>query len=62
MNDDLVVRYVLDSTEVIRTMNQVELACFLLEDDVFLLSVNEQIGGHTRKKKGKGCNPSSRYK
>ena len=53
MNDGLVVRYVLDDVTIIRTMNQIELAALLLEDDVFLLSVNEQKSAHIRKKKKK---------
>lgn len=53
MNDGLVVKYVLDDVTIIRTMNQVELAALLLKDDVFLLSVNEQKCGYTRRKKKK---------
>lgn len=53
MNDGLVVRYLLDDVTIIRTMNQIELAALLLEDDVFLLSVNEQKSAHIRKKKKK---------
>lgn len=53
MNDDLVVKYLLDDVTIIRTMNQIELAALLLEDDVFLLSVNEQKRGHTSRKKKK---------
>lgn len=53
MNDALVVMYVLDSVTITRTMNQVELAALLLEDDVFLLSVNEQKRGHIGRKKKK---------
>ena len=53
MNDDLVVKYLLDDVTIIRTMNQIELAALLLEDDVFLLSVNEQKRGHISRKKKK---------
>ena len=53
MNDDLVVKYLLDDVTIIRTMNQIELAALLLEDDVFLLSVNEQKCGHISRKKKK---------
>lgn len=53
MNDGLVVKYLLDDVTIIRTMNQIELAELLLKDDVFLLSVNEQKCGHTRRKKKK---------
>lgn len=53
MNDGLVVKYVLDDVTIIRTMNQIELTALLLEDDVFLLSVNEQKRGHIGRKKKK---------
>ncbi len=53
MNDGLVVRYVLDCVTITRTMNQIELAELLLNDDVFLLSVNEQKHGHIGRKKKK---------
>ena len=53
LNDGLLVKYVLDGLTITRTMNQMELATLLLEDDVFLLSVNEQKSVHIRKKKKK---------
>ena len=62
MNDGLIVRYLLGDIEVDRTMNQVELASLLLEEDVFLLSVNAQKVSHIRKKKSKGCSYSNRCK
>ncbi len=58
-NDDLYVRYVAGDVDVCRTMTQYELAALILDDDIFLISVNEspKIVRH-RKKKHKAGNSS----
>ncbi len=66
-NDNLEVRYLLsDTVEVVRVMHQDELAVLLLNDDVFLLGVNQSKGCSKRTyrkgKKNNGKNGKSQYK
>ncbi len=51
-NDNLEVRYLLsDTVEVVRVMNQDELAVLLLNDEIFLLGVNQSKAVFRAKRK-----------
>ena len=56
MNEQLNVEYLQGSVTVSRVMNQIELAALLLEEDIFLLSVNCKKAVHLRRNKNKAVN------
>lgn len=56
------VEYLQGSVTVNRVMNQIELAALLLEDDIFLLSVNAKKPTRRRRKKVKAVNSTSKQK
>jgi hypothetical protein len=53
MNERLKVEYLQGSVTICREMNQLELAALLLDEDIFLFSVNPQKVVHMRRKKHK---------
>ncbi len=53
MNEQLNVEYLKKDITVHQNMTQYELAALLLDEDIFLLSVNQQKAVYMRRKKHK---------